>query len=47
MKKTPYEARAKYCIDRWVFGKPKKKARRFYAFLLIFYLLVSLIFAIY
>ncbi len=44
--KTPYEARAKYGINRLVFGKVKKKARVFYWLLFFLYLFVGLVIGI-
>lgn len=41
--KTPYEARAKYGINRLMFGKAKKKTRIFYWVLFLLYMCVSII----
>ncbi len=41
--KTPYEKRLKYGLPRLLFGKTKKKARLFYAALILLYILGFLI----
>lgn len=44
--KTPYEVRAKYGINRMLFGKAKKKSRVFYWVLFIVYMIVAMIISI-
>ncbi len=41
--KTPYETRAKYGINRLVFGKAKKRTRVFYWVLFLLYMGVAIV----
>lgn len=43
--KTEFEKRAKYDMNSWIFGVPKRRYRYFYFILLLFFIVMSFLFS--
>jgi t-SNARE complex subunit (syntaxin) len=41
--KTPFEKKSKYSIDRWMFGKARKKHYIVYILLFIIFLIIGIL----